>query len=61
MKHNCAHEYEQEKIEAAERQAHDDGLCNTVTCIYCIEDREEAEREEADREAYYDWWGRWTL
>jgi hypothetical protein len=38
-KYNCRHEYEQEQAELAELQAHEDGLCNQVTCLYCIEER----------------------
>lgn len=46
--------------EEKEKAEHEEELCNRMTCIYCIEDREIAEREAADDQGYYDSKGHWT-
>lgn len=53
-------DYCHEINEEAERAAHEAGQCNEVTCIHCIEQREELDREEADKNGYYDSKGHWT-
>lgn len=35
------HEAEQEQIELAEREAHEDGVCNGIPfCSYCLDERD---------------------
>ena len=51
----------QEQIEIAEQQAHDDGECEGMPyCGYCQAQWEEYNRDELDRQGYYDSKGRWT-
>jgi hypothetical protein len=52
---------EQETIEADQRQAHADGICEGIPlCGYCLDDWEEQNREEFDRAGYYDSKGHWV-
>ncbi len=52
---------EQEQIDNAEREAHDNGICMGIPlCGYCIDDWEEYERAKSDKHGYYDSWGRWV-
>jgi hypothetical protein len=39
-------DYAQEVNEDAEREAHENFQCNEVTCIYCIEARDEQARTD---------------
>ncbi len=55
------HEANQEMIEIAQQQAHDDRECEGVPfCAYCLDDWEEKQRQELDDHGYYDWNGKWT-
>ncbi len=52
-KHKGRWEAEQEEIDKAERQAHEDGTCGgMLLCGYCLDDWEEQER--LDQQGYYD-------
>jgi len=54
-------EYMQEKIEMDEQELHKEDLCEGAPyCAYCVDDWEEANREELDRQGYYDSKGEWT-
>lgn len=56
------YETEQEETEMAELEAHKAGICpGAPTCGYCLDDWEEANREELDKQGYYDSKGRWTI
>ncbi len=44
---------EQEQIEMAEREAHEDGLCMGIPlCGYCLDEWEEYELEELKKDGY---------
>jgi len=59
--HGTCEDYAHELAAEAERKAHEAGFCRGVpTCGLCLDDWEEAEREELDRQGYYDSKGHWT-
>lgn len=44
------HDANQEEIEAAEREAHDNGICMGIPlCGLCLDEWEESNREEFDQ------------
>ncbi len=60
-RHGCYEDYAREIDEEAERKAHDEDQCEgQPLCVYCQEEWEEANREELDKQGYYDSKGRWT-
>jgi hypothetical protein len=54
-RHDSYEDYAHEIDEEAEREAHEAGTCpGPPRCGYCLDDWEESNREELDKQGYYD-------